>query len=756
MSTPIGTPPSILHINLGGASLVVPPRSEECFIAGMAGEPGVETRYKLTKIKDFLDEGGLAVCVAEAGVTGDTVSEGLRAALEPHRVFQHGAKSGILNHSVMMVINMGQKVGRVIRDPQRSGRAMAVDLIGPGGRASRGKQKIFRIAELYLPSGLDGTVGIIPANTAWTSKGALRRIEADRLARLTNKWSQGLEMMVVMGDLNETYRKQDRLSAVGSLNGAPKGAPTLSRMLNHGFVDLFPLARKEEKGWTSFRADGAKSRIDYGLASSALAGWLSNHPDSWDCFPRHRWRDRVETGMTGHYHAALQVDLPREVWGLAMPLQRKFKRNWVNMSGVPNRKKLKIAKLVQSKLEPMIPEVTEALRHADVCGTQVPPEQWRKQQGKVLESLQKKVLGSVNSVVDEVCPRKRRRKKEFSNNFRAISLAWRVCNWLDRGSGNQSCTSRLRKALNKTSYQDNRWVPPDLSRRWSKWTMDVLKFMKHPEPGELWKGKIRTEAAGIQAAFKANRSRMREAGGSASDRVTRLFDSGPRGRGEALRILASEAASSDLSSVREADGQIIRDPAIYVEKAADIVAAPFSLGIHIDKRTGEVSHLRGPGRHHLKPRHWQRGSYSVVARGRLPEWWAEKYRWGAKREAVGKFTNLTTRVSTDEAWSQVRKSKSGTAPGHDYRVLKGDLSDHLPVLQNAPTTAALVILTALVNMGLCLAMVTPFMKLGLVTMTPKVMLTEPCHQPRIRCARLRSFRPSSESQTESLMRGFLG
>ena len=331
MSTPIGTPPSILHINLGGASLVVPPRSEECFIAGMSGEPGVETRYKLTKIKDFLDEGGLAVCVAEAGVTGDTVSEGLRAALEPHRVFQHGAKSGILNHSVMMVINMGQKVGRVIRDPQRSGRAMAVDLIGPGGRASRGKQKIFRIAELYLPSGLDGTVGIIPANTVWTSKGALRRIEADRLARLTNEWSQGLEMMVVMGDLNETYRKQDRLSAVGSLKGAPKGAPTLSRMLNHGFVDLFPLARKEEKGWTSFRADGAKSRIDYGLASPALAGWLLNHPDSWDCFTRpcwdHRWRDRVETGMTGHYHAALQVDLPREVWGLAMPLQRKFKRN---------------------------------------------------------------------------------------------------------------------------------------------------------------------------------------------------------------------------------------------------------------------------------------------------------------------------------------------------------------------------------------------------------------------------------------------
>ena len=262
----------------------------------------------------------------------------------------------------MMVINMGQKVGRVIRDPQRSGRAMAVDLIGPGGSASRGKQRIFRIAELYLPSGLDGTVGIIPANTAWTSKGALRRIEADRLARLTNKWSQGLEM-----------------------KGAPKGAPTISRMLNHGFVDLFPLARKEEKGWTSFRADGAKSRIDYGLASPALAGWLSNHPDSWDCFARpcwdHRWRDRVETGMTGHYHAALQVDLPREVWDLAMPLQKKFKRNWVNMSGVPNRKKLKISKLVQSQLEPLIPEVTEALQHADVCGTQVPPEQWRKQQG---------------------------------------------------------------------------------------------------------------------------------------------------------------------------------------------------------------------------------------------------------------------------------------------------------------------------------------------------------------------------------------
>ena len=78
------------------------------------------------------------------------------------------------------------------------------------------------------------------------------------------------------------------------------------------------------------------------------------------------------------------------------------------------------------------------------------------------------------------------------------------------GQSNQACTSRLRKALSKTSYQDNRWVPPDLSSRWSKWTVDVLKFMRHPEPGELWKGKIKSEAAGIQAAFKVNRSRMRE------------------------------------------------------------------------------------------------------------------------------------------------------------------------------------------------------------------------------------------------------
>ena len=85
-STPTGIPPSILHINLGGAGLVVPPQSEDSFIAGMPGETGVETKYKLAKIKDFLDEGGLAVCVAEAGVTGDTVSEGVKAALDPHRV----------------------------------------------------------------------------------------------------------------------------------------------------------------------------------------------------------------------------------------------------------------------------------------------------------------------------------------------------------------------------------------------------------------------------------------------------------------------------------------------------------------------------------------------------------------------------------------------------------------------------------------------------------------------------------------------
>ena len=88
----------------------------------MPGEPGLEARYKLAKIKEFLDEGGLAVCIAEAGVEGDTVSESVRDALAPHKAYQHGAESGILNHSVMVCVNAHQKVGRVIRDPKRSGR----------------------------------------------------------------------------------------------------------------------------------------------------------------------------------------------------------------------------------------------------------------------------------------------------------------------------------------------------------------------------------------------------------------------------------------------------------------------------------------------------------------------------------------------------------------------------------------------------------------------------------------------------------
>ena len=147
-----------------------------------------------------------------------------------------------------------------------------------------------------------------------------------------------------------------------------------------------------------------------------------------------------------------------------------------------------------------------------------------------------------------------RRSFQF-NNFRAVSLTWRVCKWLDLVGKHQSGPPRLRKSLAKTSYEDNRWIPPQLSSRWSKWTLDVLKFMRHPHPEEVW---IKTEAGEIQALFKSSRTRMRDAGGCASDRITRLYNSGPRGRGEALRKLGSESASADLASVRGPGGRIIR------------------------------------------------------------------------------------------------------------------------------------------------------------------------------------------------------
>jgi hypothetical protein len=241
----------IMTFNQGGLRLA--PRrqlQDDHLVEGSIPGTGV-TNPTVLEVKAFLDEGGTAVVLSEAGIRGDRVNELLRRELAPHRIFQHGATGGALSHSVMVIVNGNLRTGAVQRDPRASGRIMSVDILRPGGG---GPEDFVRVIAAYMPSDLDNAPQFLRATSGYLSRRMRKRATANRIAGVALSWAAGCTT-VLTGDLNETMRRQDRFPAPST---GTKGA-TVRMLISGGFVDMFPRP-KDNSGKADLRPSGPLAR----------------------------------------------------------------------------------------------------------------------------------------------------------------------------------------------------------------------------------------------------------------------------------------------------------------------------------------------------------------------------------------------------------------------------------------------------------------------------------------------------------------
>jgi ribonuclease HI len=103
-----------------------------------------------------------------------------------------------------------------------------------------------------------------------------RHDDADALYDTILKWAQGMQQVVVMGDLNETRLAKDRASAARAYTAAAVHAKHIDVLEQDGFVDVYrSLHPSPHAGFTHFIVNPpSSSRIDYiwcrGVQPSAL------------------------------------------------------------------------------------------------------------------------------------------------------------------------------------------------------------------------------------------------------------------------------------------------------------------------------------------------------------------------------------------------------------------------------------------------------------------------------------------------------
>src|SRR5680860_453440 len=128
----------------------------------------------------------------------------------------------------------------------------------PNTTDGRGQRTL--LVSAYMPSGLDHLAASSPLHDV-----------ADDLYATILKWAQGMQQVIVMGDLNETRVAADRASAAAAR--APAAAIPSPKHIDHlereGFIDVYrhlhPLdAPPASPGFTHFVPNPpSSSRIDY-------------------------------------------------------------------------------------------------------------------------------------------------------------------------------------------------------------------------------------------------------------------------------------------------------------------------------------------------------------------------------------------------------------------------------------------------------------------------------------------------------------
>jgi hypothetical protein len=441
----------------------------------------------------------------------------------------------------------------------------------------------------------------------------------------------------------------------------------------------------------------------------------------------------------GHYHLALKLEAPLD-WKLT-DKPAKYVREWPRAARASAYQKLKCAKAVEKALGPLVMEaerLNDLATAAPTQGADIETAAGPSLNGR-LEQLQQRVMEAIRSAAQRTLRKRAPPGLVPTEQLRrAMTLTFRVRTMLTQADSPipHAAARRLANALQGASLCPTKrghiHPPADLVTAWDTWRRKVGVILHHGRP-TIDGHPIIAEAEKLRRWCRRIWWLQCRTRGPAMDPLEQEYSEGPRGRGKALRAMSEGVNMGGLDSAVDHRGSLQTDPKIYMPLAADIVAKPMSLGVDVDLRTGRLTGLRGPKRHRLPWVHRSPHSESIIVKGRLPAWWATAYDPSSVPGARGRFDQILAGATVGEVWREVRKSKGGTSPGHDevdmdlwklivdYRVLRGQVDSALPVEDDPPATRALRTLTALVNTTWALAIVTPFAKLGLITMVPKTL-----------------------------------
>lgn len=182
-------------------------------------------------------------------------------------------------------------------------------LIGAVLELSRGQRTL--LVSAYMPSGLDHLHSSSPLHA-----------ETDELYATILKWSNGMQQVIVMGDLNETRVAADRASAARAHAAAAAAATPkhLDHLVRDGFIDVYRhLHPLPTAGFTHFIANPpSSSRIDYlwcrGVQSATLLRASIDHASSLHKLSHHRllWMEMQPTHAVqkGSNEPLLRLRLP--------------------------------------------------------------------------------------------------------------------------------------------------------------------------------------------------------------------------------------------------------------------------------------------------------------------------------------------------------------------------------------------------------------------------------------------------------------
>jgi hypothetical protein len=634
-------------------------------------------------LHSFLLEHSLdAAIVTDAGFIGP----GCHEALSPeYRVY---STPSTLRWSCAIVVRSEYTVVKELHDNE--GRALAIDIEHATGRG------ITTVISLYQPTDLDNDDNREGVKTA------------ERLRKLVKRWRsrKRVEACLLGADVNETLIScLDRASHNGCIREQRHGV--IHAMLEEDewcdlYRELHPMSLEElapspdVKGHTYFHTKGS-SRLDFLLAYPRpdLASCKCT-PDLSCTLTRpimpHGTQDSAYKGKNNQ-HIPLLFQAPAQK---PLPRPPKIAAPTLNLDRLSDDSKTKMRSSFLTAMAGALPTLLHELEKLGVRDHRAAEATLARAHDTLRECFE----GSTREHHRPSCT-----KGPKTDAHPAVTRLSKVKTALFnlRGAVNESLEL---KSADVYSHRAEKAVT-QLERlgALTKWECSLERRPDWDDSAEWtsWLGRSGDVMASVRKRLTLLRRKSYYHPQNANDR----YFKDAKGRGRFYRGLKlGWARSTPVSSAMSEEGEVVRDPKLYIPLVRSTVMQPFSVA----KRAPAV-----PAWRLLSKREWRTGR---------PFWWIKYYarKLGINPDVL--WNRPTAPCTLEEMFYTILDAPTGKSPGHDgipmdlFKLLIGadrGATPPAPDLENP----VLQFLTAFVNAALRTGCCPSSLKSGVIVMIPK-------------------------------------